>query len=134
MANNFNMDRANSTGSSILKQSSSSAYNASSSSSLLDPRRRSKKPSCKVEIHNQNLDEAIREVRANVRNNPEWHLNVKQVVQQYPPKQAPPQPIGEVDEGEGGNPEENQKALPNSRRMDPPRLQLVVRPKPNPLE
>ena len=65
---------------------------------MIDPRKRAKKVSYKVEIHNQNLDEAIRQVRSNVCDNPEWHLNVKKVVEKYPPKQGTPPPIGEVDE------------------------------------
>jgi hypothetical protein len=39
----------------------------------------------KIEYCNQNLEDAIKEVRSSVRDNPEWRLNVKAVVSQYPP-------------------------------------------------
>jgi oligoribonuclease NrnB/cAMP/cGMP phosphodiesterase (DHH superfamily) len=53
--------------------------NAASLSSSGQVRKRQRQSNIKVQIVNQNLEEAIKEVRKNVKENPEWNLNVKPI-------------------------------------------------------
>lgn len=52
-------------------------------------RSRQKPQNYRIEIVNQDLEDAIKEVRTNVRENPEWRLNVQPVPSRHKSKQNP---------------------------------------------
>lgn len=56
------------------------------------------KPRIKVYIVNQNLEEAIRDVRNNVKENPQWNISIKKLTQQYKPNKDKASIINETQE------------------------------------
>ena len=71
---NLKMDKKSEMGSSIYFSDKTGSMG-----SQKEGRHKFRVPSCRVEIVNQNLGDAIKEVKNNIRENPEWHLNVKPV-------------------------------------------------------
>lgn len=61
-----------------------------------DPRKKNKKIAYKIQYCNQNLEDAIKEVRTYVKENPEWRMNVKAVTDQYKIKKDGQSQISEI--------------------------------------